>query len=807
MHLPRRIFRTITAGLLAAAGLASPAQATWSIILINTRTGEIAVGSATCLTGFDLQANTPVLIAGVGAATAQSFVDQGGFNRVFIRDRLLMGLSPADILSVLPAFDPGHQSRQYGICDTREAGRAATFSGTGAGQWAGGVTGRGIAIGHAGADIVYAIQGNVLTGAPVVSMAEAAVLNTPGDLAAKLMASMEAARAMGGDGRCSCSSGNPTACGSPPASFTKSAHIAYMLIARAGDRDGCNGLYRSQATPFVSRAADLNGDGRPEVVCINASTSSVGVYPNISNGDAQGALGVAVHYPGMLTPRDLVLADVTGDGIIDIVVASSGGDRATILPGNGDGTFSSPVHLAAGDGPNAVATGDFNGDGIIDIAIANALDDTLSIFVGTGGGAFAPAQSFPCLDNPQAMAAADIDGDSDIDLVLGSAGTAGVQIFRNHTTDGGLLALTGETPIATGGNGISQLRIGDVDGDGDLDIASAAGGNNAIVLLLADGLGGHAPQTLTLGPVPGGVAIGDVTGDGIIDLVGVTRSGTGSRLGVLRGLGIGSFAAPVLVALPNTPGRLELVDIDQDGDLDAIVPLQTLNTLTVINNIGQAGGFNDGVGCATGDYFMEFNIANQTAGAPDPVLQLQSRYNTWRAGLIGKPDGERSDAAFSRPVVPAGQGDCVQTLTIQLRDWQGNSIVAAPGTVSVFHAPGSAARATIADAVIAPDGSANVTISSPFPAADQPGSDSFAVRIEPVGAPSETNRAVTLMPVARLASIPHADINLDGERSVPDIFAFLGIWFAGQQGADFDASGAVNTVDLFAFLSQWFRQS
>ncbi len=215
----------------AAAVSATPARATWSILLVDTRTKEIAIGSATCITNFDLRVWTPVLLAGRGAATAQSFVDSTGRNRLLIFTELKKGTSPAKILQLLAKQDPGHQTRQYGIVDA--AGNAVTFTGTRASAWAGGVTGR---IG----DVVYAVQGNILTGAPVVQKAVAAIRATKGDLAAKLMAGMEAARSMGGDRRCSCS-GSPTGCGSPPKSFQKSAHVGYMLIARQGDTDGsCN---------------------------------------------------------------------------------------------------------------------------------------------------------------------------------------------------------------------------------------------------------------------------------------------------------------------------------------------------------------------------------------------------------------------------------------------------------------------------------------------------------------------------------------------------------------------------------------
>lgn len=208
-------------------------NATWSIILIDTRTGEIAIGSATCLVGFDLQNAASVVVVGRGAAAAQCYVDDTGVNRMLIFSRLQAGVDPVQILNQLAAQDSAHQTRQYGIVDIQ--GRRIGFTGNQAGAWAGHLTGQ---IGN----IAYAIQGNVLTGLPVCTAAEAAVRTTQGDLIARLMAGMEAARSMGGDGRCSCSSSNAAGCGAPPASFTKSAHIGYMLVARPGDLDGtCDG--------------------------------------------------------------------------------------------------------------------------------------------------------------------------------------------------------------------------------------------------------------------------------------------------------------------------------------------------------------------------------------------------------------------------------------------------------------------------------------------------------------------------------------------------------------------------------------
>ena len=225
--------RHLAYAFLSLLLLALPARATWSILIINVQTGEIAVGIATCLTGFDLRPNTIVVVPGYGVAAAQSFVGPLALREI-IRTGLLNGTSANAILAQLSAADAGgFQSRQYGIASL--FGGVVTFTGTGAGAWAGGVTGQ---VGN----LVYAVQGNVLTGAPVVAAAELAIQTTSGTIADKLMAAMVAASAMGGDGRCSCNPNTPTSCGAPPPSFTKAAHIGLMVVSRPSDIDApCNG--------------------------------------------------------------------------------------------------------------------------------------------------------------------------------------------------------------------------------------------------------------------------------------------------------------------------------------------------------------------------------------------------------------------------------------------------------------------------------------------------------------------------------------------------------------------------------------
>jgi len=322
----------LVCGLTLAAS--RTASATWSIIIVDPVTREVAIGSATCLSGYDLRAGSPVVLAAVGAAAAQSYLDVSGANRLLIRDQLKLGTGPAQILNLLAKADPRHQWRQYGIVDVK--GGKVGFTGSRAGAYAHHLVGQ---VGN----LHYAIQGNVLTGSPVLTKAEEAIKTTKGDLAEKLMAAMEAARGMGGDGRCSCSPSNPTGCGSPPASFTKSAHIGYMIVAREGDQDGpCNaGVGCAAGVYFLNLNIAFKGWSAPDPVF--QLRSQFGAWRVTWLGRPDHLLStVTFHPPGIpadgksITSATLVLRDWQGTQL------SGGGAKVTV---SADPSSTAPVQI------------------------------------------------------------------------------------------------------------------------------------------------------------------------------------------------------------------------------------------------------------------------------------------------------------------------------------------------------------------------------------------------------------------------------------------------------------------------------
>src|SRR6266481_864711 len=114
-------------------------------------------------------------------------------------------------------------------------------------------------------------------------------------------------------------------------------------------------------------------------------------------------------------PRDVVAADFTGDGLLDLATANSFSSTVSVLTGNGKGRFARLKTFAAGDGAIALAVGDFNGDGKLDIVTANNNGNSVSLLLGDGAGGFSAPASFPVAGAAFAIAVGDFNHDGNPD--------------------------------------------------------------------------------------------------------------------------------------------------------------------------------------------------------------------------------------------------------------------------------------------------------------------------------------------------------------------------------------------------------
>jgi len=215
--------------------LQTTVMATWSVIAVDRKTGQIAIASATCVAqqafgGFpakglkDVQA---VIIPGKGIAAAQANVDRTRKLQNLIAAELNKHTDPARIIDMLKSEDQGHASRQYGIVDLE--GRFAGYSGASNGKQSLDRQSR-----VDGTEIYFSIEGNILAGDDVIEEAVKAFKQARGSLSDRVMAAMEAADSRGGDRRCNCNTPPD-----PPAPCdNKTAHVAYIVVANKSDKMG-----------------------------------------------------------------------------------------------------------------------------------------------------------------------------------------------------------------------------------------------------------------------------------------------------------------------------------------------------------------------------------------------------------------------------------------------------------------------------------------------------------------------------------------------------------------------------------------
>jgi len=765
----RRGYRTLAAvsaaGLLGAAG---SAEATWSILLVDTRTGEIALGSATCLTSFDLRANTPVIITGVGAATAQSFVDSSGRNRVRIRDGLAQGLTPAEILGDLATFDTGHQTRQYGIVDT--TGLAATFSGTGAGAWAGGETGEFDGI-------IYAVQGNLLTGPAVVDDAVTAILATPGDLAEKLMAGMEAAQAAGGDARCSCPP-RPIPCGTPPAGFLKSADIGYMMIARTGDIDACNGIYQLTTTVRDVAVGDINGDGLPDALTAESGGSLLRVRDNIT-GDALGTMPVLADprsVPTLGRVERVIAADATGDGVADLIAYDTLAEAVAVSIGNGTGTFDDPVGTSIAITPGALLAIDLDGDGgATDLFLGAGSGGQAALLRNDGTGGFT-VEPMMFAGDPRRWAVGDLNGDGLDDVGYVTSGGLVAAVLNDGA---GGIALG---PIGAGGIDSTVLQAADVDGDDRDELVGVNRSGRELVVLSLDG-GAFSQVAAALPRTPNWAAVGSVTSIDAAEIV-ISVSDPSADLLTYR-VEAGALELVDTTGTGLISRNYTLADLTGDG-FDELVGTTGAN-LSVIGN--QGGTFAPGPGCGAGDYFMNFNVAFQSRSDPDPVFQLRDDFDAWRGDLVGLTDAVLSSAILSDDTIAPGE---TTTLRIELRDWRGD--VADMSTVVPQVIIGGPPTISLSTPVSLGGGVWEVDLMAT--AGSDAGTGEVTIVVTDAG-----ERPVTLMPPPTLdvGASCYADLDGDGELTIFDFLVFQNAFQDGDPIADCDGSGMLDIFDFLCF--------
>ena len=356
--------------------------------------------------------------------------------------------------------------------------------------------------------------------------------------------------------------------------------------------------------PSAVAVADLNGDGNLDVVVANAADNSVQVF--LGNGD--GSFQSPVTYSlGSASPTALAITDL-GNGHLDIVTANSNNNTVSVLLGNGDGTFGTPTTLTAGANPSAIALADL-GNGHVDIVTANRGDNTVSVFLGNGDGTFGKATSYAAGSSPDGVAIGDLNGNGKPDVVVADAGSDSVSILLGNG-DGTLQAAT---TVAVGSLP-SAVALAHLTSSGHLDIVTANSADNTVSVLLGKGDGTFQQAVnYAVGTAPTALLLMDANGDGHQDII--TANNGDNNVSVLAGKGDGTFGTATNYALATgatAPTSIAAGDLDGAGVLDLVTANSLSNNVTLLLPPYKVTGSHSyaAVSAANTPYQVQVTVAN-----------------------------------------------------------------------------------------------------------------------------------------------------------------------------------------------------
>ena len=420
--------------------------------------------------------------------------------------------------------------------------------------------------------------------------------------------------------------------------------------------------------------ADVNGDGRPDLVESNFSDNTVSVLL----GTAKGSFAAAQSYPTAAAPGALVAADFRGNGTLDLAVVDENAAAVSVLLGNGDGTFQGHVDYPVGYDPVGIVAADFNGDGKPDLGVVDLYGSYVAVLLNNGNGRF-ESQALVPLPGPVAIATADFNNDGRADLITSnSSGTVTVLlgagdgsftemesqanggtglavgdfdadgkmdvVVSNERADCVLLRGQGDgtfaSPITLQDTGSHFAAAADLNHDGNLDLALSGG-----IILLGNGNGTFQPP-VSSPDLATSFAIADLNGDGQMDLVGIGMANAveiklGSGGGTLGSISQVNMAPPSYLPVAAAAG-----DFNQDGKLDLAMGLSgSTGEIAIALNKG-GGKFKKPVVSSLGATatFPQFVYVADFNGDGKPDVMAEDDYGNGFQVLLGKGDGHLQPA-------------------------------------------------------------------------------------------------------------------------------------------------------------------
>jgi hypothetical protein len=330
-------------------------------------------------------------------------------------------------------------------------------------------------------------------------------------------------------------------------------------------------------------AADVNGDGAPDLVTANQNSLSgntVTVLTNKGKGEFWGASTLRAESQ----PYSIAAGDFTGNGTIDLVCANYGANTITAFGGDGLANFGAVITAPVGTRPKSVVLSDVNLDGRLDLICANSSSANLSVLPNLGAPYyFLNVASAPATGTgPACVRAADLNGDTWPDLVV--ANITDVRAFTILTNDRSGAFVAAPAPSSTFFHS-AWITTADLTGSGQNDIVclGSAASANAISVFTNNGSGTFSIAcTAETGLNPYGVIAVDLDANKTLELV--TANQGNNTLTIFTNAGGASFSPALTVAVGSGPESITSADVNVDGKPDLITANWNNATLTVMTN-------------------------------------------------------------------------------------------------------------------------------------------------------------------------------------------------------------------------------
>jgi hypothetical protein len=337
------------------------------------------------------------------------------------------------------------------------------------------------------------------------------------------------------------------------------------------------------------------------------------------------------------SPSGLVVGDLDGDGMSDIIVTNGLANNISVyLNTSSTGTigYSRVLDIATGSNNRFVAIGDLDGDGKPDLVVVNEYSTTISVIRNTsttGVLSFDTKVDFTTGANPSSVAIGDIDGDGKLDLAVANINGSSVSVFHNTSTTGSLVSgsFAAKVDFLTGNGGNVSVALADLDGDGKPELAVVVEYANVVAVWRNTATSGKIDTSsfstrtyFTTGAFSSSMEIGDLDGDGKLDLA-VVNGGSANTISVLRNtftkgsIGSGSFVAKVDFATGTGPNSVAIADIDGDGMPDLTVVNNGSKTVSVLRNTATSGSIVLGSFAAKVDLNTGINASKLVIGDLD----------------------------------------------------------------------------------------------------------------------------------------------------------------------------------------------